>query len=81
MTKTPAYRLMCSVNSTGLEGLGVGNGDYLIVNDQTMDDVNDIDDDCKMQNNGGGVSLTFDLTQCNPTIEVSLQGMVTLLRC
>ena len=65
---------MCSVNSTGLEGMGVGDGDYLIVNNETMDDVNGINDACKMQYNGGGVSLTFDLTQCNPTIEVSLHG-------
>ena len=65
---------MCSVNSTGQEGMGVGNGDYLIVNHETMDNVNGIDAACKAQYNGGGVSLTFNLTQCNPTIEVSLHG-------
>ena len=75
------YRLICSVTSTGLEGLGVGDGDYLIVNNVATDDVSGIDAECKMQYNGGGVNLTFDLTQCNPTIEVSVHGMVTLLRC
>ena len=59
------------MNQDGLTDLGVGANDYLIINDVVQDEVSDIASNCKLKGDDGGGSLTFALSECNPTVEVN----------
>ena len=66
--------LIFSLNSTDLDDLGVQSGDYVIIHNETisMSGIDDLEAECKVVYNAAGVSLTFGLTQCNPTVVISL---------
>ena len=68
------------MNQEGLTDLGVGQNDYLIINDVVEDDVSEIASDCKLKGDNGGGSLRFALNECNPTVEVSRESL-NLLCC
>ena len=73
--------LTFSVNSAALDDLGVQSGDYVVIHDDTvyLEGINDLDTACKAVYDAAGVTLTFNLTQCNPTVVVSLVKLLQIV--